>query len=135
MTWTGFRPSDDPATHGYSIPSNAYAAGALQRVLALNAALWGNEQLAATAAQLLTDIEAGIQEFGVVEVTPGVEVYAYEVDGLGGVLADFDDANLPSLLAMPLLGWDGCVDNTVLTKKINNNKNTKPCLLARLLDC
>jgi hypothetical protein len=34
-------------------------------------------------------------------------VYAYEVDGLGNSLADFDDPNTPSLLAMPLLGWDG----------------------------
>jgi meiotically up-regulated gene 157 (Mug157) protein len=28
------------------------------------------------------------------------------VDGLGGVLADFDDPNLPSLLALPLLGYE-----------------------------
>ncbi len=37
---------------------------------------------------------------------PGVKMYAYEVDGLGNSLADFDDPNLPSLLAMPLLGFD-----------------------------
>ena len=33
-------------------------------------------------------------------------MYAYEVDGLGKFLADFDDPNLPSLLAMPLLNYD-----------------------------
>ncbi len=36
-----------------------------------------------------------------------VKIYAYEVDGLGRYLADFDDPNLPSLLAMPLLGYSG----------------------------
>jgi meiotically up-regulated gene 157 (Mug157) protein len=33
-------------------------------------------------------------------------MYAYEVDGLGNELIDFDDPNLPSLLALPLLGYD-----------------------------
>ncbi len=31
--------------------------------------------------------------------------YAYEVDGLGQQLTDFDDPNVPSLLAIPLLGY------------------------------
>lgn len=29
-----------------------------------------------------------------------------QVDGLGNALVDFDDPNLPSLLAMPLLGYE-----------------------------
>jgi meiotically up-regulated gene 157 (Mug157) protein len=33
-------------------------------------------------------------------------MYAYEVDGLGHSLTDFDDPNLPSLLAIPLMGYD-----------------------------
>ena len=33
-------------------------------------------------------------------------MYAYEVDGLGKYLTDFDDPNLPSLLALPLLGYE-----------------------------
>eukprot|EP00201_Polytomella_parva_P023513 CAMPEP_0175042304 /NCGR_PEP_ID=MMETSP0052_2-20121109/2478_1 /TAXON_ID=51329 ORGANISM="Polytomella parva, Strain SAG 63-3" /NCGR_SAMPLE_ID=MMETSP0052_2 /ASSEMBLY_ACC=CAM_ASM_000194 /LENGTH=920 /DNA_ID=CAMNT_0016305079 /DNA_START=119 /DNA_END=2881 /DNA_ORIENTATION=+ len=33
-------------------------------------------------------------------------IYAYEVDGLGHVLSDFDDPNLPSLLTVPLLSYD-----------------------------
>lgn len=32
-------------------------------------------------------------------------IYAYEVDGLGGVLASFDDPNIPSLLSIPVLGY------------------------------
>jgi uncharacterized protein len=107
MTWSGFRPSDDPNVFGYSIPSNMYAAGALQRALALNDAAWQDGRLHTKATKLLRDIEQGILRFGIVEVEPGVEVYAYEVDGLGRNLTDFDDANVPSLLSMPLLGWKG----------------------------
>lgn len=33
------------------------------------------------------------------------KVYAYEVDGLGNNRHDFDDANVPSLLAIPVLGY------------------------------
>ena len=39
-------------------------------------------------------------------------MYAYEVDGLGNHLTDFDDPNLPSLLALPLLGY-GLYDRQV----------------------
>ena len=42
----------------------------------------------------------------ILDVQPGVRMYAYEVDGLGNFLADFDDPNLPSLLAIPLLNYD-----------------------------
>ena len=35
----------------------------------------------------------------------GKLVNAYEVDAKGGVLIEFDDANVPSLLSIPLLGW------------------------------
>lgn len=35
---------------------------------------------------------AGIEQHGIVEVE-GERIYAYEVDGLGNHLADFDDAN------------------------------------------
>jgi meiotically up-regulated gene 157 (Mug157) protein len=34
-------------------------------------------------------------------------VHAYEVDGLGGFICDFDDPNWPSLVSIPLLGYAG----------------------------
>ena len=105
MTWSGFRPSDDPNRFGYSIPSNVYAASALYKVLEMNKVVWKDDVLQKKVVKLLGEIEEGIEKHGIVEVEPGVRVYAYEVDGLGGVLADFDDANLPSLLSLPLLGW------------------------------
>ena len=67
------------------------------------------------AIPVLTVILAAILSFSaykihkkMVDKLPPVErIYAYEVDGLGRNLTDFDDANVPSLLSMPLLGWKG----------------------------
>ena len=106
MIWSGFRPSDDPNTHGYSIPSNMFAASSLEKAIYLNKMEWKNEKLSAKMTQLLAEVEQGIQKYGIVEVEPGVQVYAYEVDGLGNALVDFDDPNWPSLVSVPLLGWN-----------------------------
>ena len=106
MVWSAFRPSDDPQKYSYNLPDNMYLWGALNRLLMLNDAVWKDIFIRDAATQLMTDVHRGIEKYGVVEVESGVRVYAYEVDGLGGVLTDFDDPNLPSLLAMPLLGYD-----------------------------
>lgn len=113
MSWSGFRPSDEPTRYGYSIPSNIYAAAGLERILEINKRIWKSEDLARKARKLLSDIEDGIRKFGVVKAneTAGLEygafIYAYEVDGLGNVFSGYDDANVPSLLSIPLLGWSG----------------------------
>ena len=108
MSWTGFRPSDDACKYGYFIPSNIFAAGALERTLVLNQRIWHSQELQRKATRLLSDIEEGIRNHGVVRAEDtGELIYAYEVDGLGNTLHDFDDANVPSLLSIPLLGWSG----------------------------
>lgn len=106
MIWSGFRPSDDANTYGYSIPSNMYAAGALERALEINRAIWRSDSFATTASKLLADVKSGIETWGIVpSKNGGPKVYAYEVDGLGNSLADFDDPNWPSLVSVPLLGY------------------------------
>lgn len=112
MTWSGFRPSDDKCQYGYLVPSNIHAAAGLERILELNKRIWKSDELGRKATALLRDMEKGIRDHGVVEVPAasgkGTErIYAYEVDGLGHALKDFDDANVPSLLSIPLLGWSG----------------------------
>jgi meiotically up-regulated gene 157 (Mug157) protein len=110
MTWTGFRPSDDPARYGYLVPANIHAAAGLERILELNKRIWKSNELKTLASKLLDDIETGIQIYGIVDVynphtNTSERAYAYEVDGKGNALVDFDDANVPSLLSIPLLGW------------------------------
>jgi meiotically up-regulated gene 157 (Mug157) protein len=102
MTWSGFRPSDDRCHYGYLVPANALAAVSLAGLAELATAA-GLEALAADAAALSAEIGAGVLAHGIAD-HDGDRVYAYEVDGLGGHLL-MDDANIPSLLSLPYLGW------------------------------
>lgn len=104
LTWSGFRPSDDATTFGYNIPANAFAVVALRLVADLATAVLDDAGLAARALELAGEIDRAIRDHGVVDHPEHGQVLAYEVDGLGGALV-MDDANVPSLLSLPLLGW------------------------------
>lgn len=105
MSWSGYRPSDDPQTYSYNVPVNMYAVAALERALVINEHVWRSPRFAAAASKLAAEMRAGIEKHGIVTHKDGTRAYAYEVDGMGGVLADFDDPNVPSLLSIPLLGY------------------------------
>ncbi len=104
MTWSGFRPSDDACTHGYNIPANLFAAQALLAIAEIADEVYGDTELAISAGRLSRELVGGVEAHGIVE-HDGARIYAYEVDGLGGVLC-MDDANTPSLLSLPLLAPD-----------------------------
>ena len=95
MTWSGFRPSDDACQYGYNIPAQLMAVYALKYIGEF-AAAWGDESLVADARRLAADITDGVQRYGMVG-----QRFCYEIDGLGGSL-EMDDANMPSLLSLPL---------------------------------
>lgn len=99
MTWVGFRPSDDSCALGYNVPENLHAAQALLALADIARAVYGDDGLADDADRLRVGILDGVREHGIVE-HDGERVYAYEVDGLGGVVL-MDDANTPSLLSLP----------------------------------
>ena len=101
MTWSGFRPSDDACKYGYLVPSNLFAVRALKSAEKL-ASLAGWEDLAAQSAALGAEIAEGVRKHGLVEHPEFGRIYAYEVDGLGNANL-MDDANVPSLLALPYL--------------------------------
>ena len=101
MTWSGFRPSDDRCVYGYHVPANALAAVTLEQLADF---LEAAGSAIPDARPLAAEIRKGIAAHGVVEDPDLGAIYAYEVDGLGRTLLT-DDANAPSLLSLPYLGF------------------------------
>mmetsp|Transcript_120452 Transcript_120452/g.385580 ORF Transcript_120452/g.385580 Transcript_120452/m.385580 type:complete len:225 (-) Transcript_120452:78-752(-) len=60
-------------------------------------------ELKSRAEKLEASIRAGIRQHGTMNFN-GDTVFAYEVDGFGNAVF-MDDANVPSLLSLPLLGF------------------------------
>ncbi len=115
MIWTGFRPSDDACYYNYLIPSEMFAVVALGDMAEIERVVYHNEVKAREAKALRDDVQRGIQTYGLVLVPKYGYIYAYEVDGLGHKILT-DDANIPSLLAAPYIGYttpdDRYYDNT-----------------------
>ncbi|XAS66853.1 glycoside hydrolase family 125 protein [Micrococcaceae bacterium Sec5.7] len=101
MTWSGFRPSDDACVYGYNIPANHFARLALLHIAEIAELVYYDAELAAGALGLAHEILRGIEQHGTVDHETFGRIFAYEVDGLGNALL-MDDANMPSLLSLPL---------------------------------
>lgn len=104
LVWSGFRPSDDPTRFGYHVPGNMFAAVVTRRLAEIVEEAGGPPDFAVRARRLHTAIEDGLREHALIDDPETGPRWAYEVDGRGGVLA-MDDANTPSLLAVPLFGY------------------------------
>lgn len=104
MTWSGFRPSDDACQYGYLIPSNMFAVTSLRRLTEIARQVLGDDDLADRAAVLADEIHRGIERYAKVEHPSFGTIYAYETDGLGHYNM-MDDANVPSLLSIPYMGY------------------------------
>ena len=104
MTWSGFRPSDDCCEFGYLIPSNMMAVIALGYGEQICKECYGDKELIVRCHVLAEEILDGIMTYGIVEHPKYGKIYAYETDGFGNYNL-MDDANSPSLLAMPYLGF------------------------------
>lgn len=103
MTWSAFRPSDDACHYHYNVPGNLFAAASLRNLAELASGPLGDESLAHEAEVLAGELEEAVYSHGVVPHPIHGEILAYEVDGLGNALL-MDDANMPSLLSLPLTG-------------------------------
>lgn len=104
MTWSGFRPSDDACVYGYLVPSNMFAVVVLGYIKEIAQSVLKDEQLAKAADALGNEIDEGIKQYATVDHPKYGKVYAYEVDGFGEYNI-MDDANVPSLLSIPYLGY------------------------------
>ncbi len=118
---SAFRPSDDATILGFFIPANAMIAVELKRTAAILQSV-GKSVLAQTVEGWSQTITDGVWEHGVVRHRVFGDVFAYEVDGYGSSIL-MDDANYPSLLALPLMGFLKSDDKTY--------QNTRRMLLAK----
>ena len=103
MVWSGYRPSDDPCIYGYFIPGNAFVAVVMRELKGI-ADILGNKELGDRAEKLREAVEKGIAEYGIIHHPKYGRIYAYETDGYGNHNL-MDDANIPSLLGLPYIGW------------------------------
>ncbi len=120
MVRTAFRPSDDAAIFQFLVPANMMWAAALEDAahvmgqLAVSVGLAPLRASQRAKAENLTrvmrtfadGIRAGVAEDAVVRHRLFGDIFAYEVDGYGSANL-MDDANIPSLLSIPLLGFFG----------------------------
>jgi meiotically up-regulated gene 157 (Mug157) protein len=116
MSWSAFRPSDDATEHGFNVPGNMFASVVLGYLEAIAAEVLRDETLAAQAKELKLGIDDGIAEHGTVDHPTLGRVFAYEVDGTGQRLL-MDDANMPSLLSIPMMGFAAADDPTYLATR------------------
>ncbi|KAI0538124.1 hypothetical protein GGR58DRAFT_320235 [Xylaria digitata] len=125
---SAFRPSDDATILGFFIPANAQMAMELKRTAKILKDV-GKEGLSQTVAEWSRRITKGIWEHGVVEHRQFGKVFAYEVDGYGSSIL-MDDANYPSLLALPLMGFVDSSDETYQnTRRMLLSKSSNPYYL------
>jgi uncharacterized protein len=114
---SSFRPSDDATTYGFLIPSNLFAVTSLRQLTEISSGVTKDEAFAKVCSSLADEVETAIRKYAVVNHTKYGKVYAFEVDGFGNATF-MDDANVPSLLALPYLG---CVDkNEEIYKNTRN---------------
>lgn len=100
---SSFRPSDDATTLQFLVPSNFFAVSSLNKAAEILTAVNKNNTLAQECTDLANEVAAALQKYAVYNHPEYGKIYAFEVDGFGNHML-MDDANVPSLLAMPYLG-------------------------------
>jgi meiotically up-regulated gene 157 (Mug157) protein len=118
---SAFRPSDDATILPFFIPANAMMSvelGRTAKMLMDN----GKSALAKVLQTRSGSIQKGIMKHAIVTHATFGDVFAFEIDGYGSSIL-MDDANLPSLLSLPLLGFVD-VDNKVY-------QNTRRMILSQ----
>lgn len=108
---SSFRPSDDATTFDFLIPSNFFAVTSLRKAAEILETVNKDKKTAKECRALADEVEAAIKKYAVVEHPEFGKIYAFEVDGMGNRFL-MDDANVPSLLALPYLG-DVSIDDPI----------------------
>ena len=100
---SSFRPSDDATTLQFLVPSNFFAVTSMRKAAEILKTVNGRNDLAKECHKLADEVEVALKKYATYNHPKHGTIYAFEVDGFGNHLL-MDDANVPSLLAMPYLG-------------------------------
>ena len=122
MTWSGFRPSDDGCQYGYLTASEMFAVIVLGYMSEMLRNVCKNEALSKECEELKSKIKDGINKYCIVEHEKYGKIYACETDGMGN-FSMIDDANIPSLLSIPYIGYADVEDEIY--------QNTRKFLLSK----
>jgi meiotically up-regulated gene 157 (Mug157) protein len=95
-----FRPSDDATIFGFLVPSNLFAIHSLRQLAEISKKVTGDKDFAAKCTALADEVQDAVNKYAIVKHPKYGKIYAYEVDGYGSSYL-MDEANVPSLLAMP----------------------------------
>lgn len=109
---SAFRPSDDATILQFFVPGNIHM---LTELIKIRKNFFNEKVLADSMSAevevfikktdyFIKALTSGIEKFGIVNHPTYGKVYAYEVDGYGSATF-MDDANIPSLLSIPDLGY------------------------------
>jgi meiotically up-regulated gene 157 (Mug157) protein len=111
-----FRPSDDATVFPYLIPSNLFACVALKQLGEMLIAINKGNELLIPINKMIVQITEAVNKYGIVNHPTFGNIYAYEVNGYGSYHL-MDDANVPSLLALPYLGAVATNDKVYLNTR------------------
>jgi meiotically up-regulated gene 157 (Mug157) protein len=100
---SAFRPSDDATLLPFLVPSNFFAVVSLRQAALMLNDIHHDDKGYADLMDLADEVSTALRQHAIITHPTRGQVYAYEVDGYGGHVL-MDDANVPSLLALPYLG-------------------------------
>jgi hypothetical protein len=101
---SAFRPSDDATIYQLFIPANMMFARYLGSAADIMAQIQGQQDLAQQMKTYAKTLHNAVMDHGTINHPKYGKIFAYEVDGFGSANA-MDDANIPSLLSAPHLGF------------------------------
>jgi meiotically up-regulated gene 157 (Mug157) protein len=116
LVHSAFRPSDDACLFPFLIPANMFAHVALRDLGALAEAGLHDPGFARECREFAEELQEALAANAVAVHPRHGRIYAYEVDGFGNALF-MDDANVPSLLSLPYLGYCGPDDPLYLSTR------------------
>jgi meiotically up-regulated gene 157 (Mug157) protein len=113
---SAFRPSDDATLFSFLVPSNFFAVVSLRQAAELFRLIKADEKVALEMEALALEVRHALQKHAIIDHEKYGKVYAYEVNGMGSYNL-MDDANIPSLLALPYLGAISMTDPVYLNTR------------------